>query len=85
MSDDELEEVILALKASGIPMPECKRLPDGSYLLYANGQKIGDIKNVSTQKLGFCLVKKTSTSRNFTNILTQRCTPKFPILNIIYL
>ena len=43
MSDEEMEEVILALKASGFSMPEFKILPDGSYLLYANGQKIGDI------------------------------------------
>lgn len=52
MNDDELEEVILALRASGIPMPECKRLPDGSYLLYADGQKIGDITIYPTESGG---------------------------------
>jgi hypothetical protein len=43
MTNEELEEVILSLKAAGVAMPEFKILPDGSYLLYTNGQKIGDI------------------------------------------
>jgi hypothetical protein len=43
MTNEELEEVILSLKAAGLAMPEFKILPDGSYLLYTNGQKIGDI------------------------------------------
>lgn len=43
MTNEELEEVILTLKAAGVPMPELKILPDGSYLIYTNGQKIGDI------------------------------------------
>jgi hypothetical protein len=43
MTDEELEEVILSLKAAGLAMPEFKILPDGSYLIYTNGQKIGDI------------------------------------------
>ena len=43
MTNEELEEVILSLKAAGIPMPEVKILPDGSYLIYTNGQKVGDI------------------------------------------
>jgi len=43
MTNEELEEVILSLKAAGLAMPEFKILPDGSYLIYTNGQKIGDI------------------------------------------
>lgn len=43
MTNEELEEVILGLKAAGVAMPEFKILPDGSYLLYTNGQKISDI------------------------------------------
>jgi hypothetical protein len=35
---DELEEVILALKAAGISMPHYEVLPDGSYYFYY-GQK----------------------------------------------
>lgn len=31
---DELEEVILALKAAGLAMPQYKVLPDGSYYFY---------------------------------------------------
>lgn len=43
MTNEELEEVILSLKAAGVPMPEVKLLSDGSYLIYTNGQKVGDI------------------------------------------
>jgi hypothetical protein len=35
---DELEEVILALKAAGMSMPQYEILPDGSYYFYY-GQK----------------------------------------------
>lgn len=49
MTNEELEEVILSLKAAGVPMPEFKILPDGSYLLYTNGQKIGDITVYSSE------------------------------------
>ena len=31
---DELEEVILALRAAGMSMPQYKLLPDGSYYFY---------------------------------------------------
>jgi len=49
MTNEELEEVILSLKAAGLAMPEFKILPDGSYLLYTNGQKIGDIAVYSSE------------------------------------
>jgi hypothetical protein len=39
---DEIEEVILALKAAGVPMPQYKILPDGSYYFYY-GQENFDI------------------------------------------
>ena len=52
MTNEELEEVILSLKAAGVPMPEFKILPDGSYLLYTNGQKIGDITVHSGESRG---------------------------------
>ena len=35
---DEIEEVILALKAAGMSMPQYEVLPDGSYYFYY-GQK----------------------------------------------
>ena len=38
MSNDEIEEVILALKAAGMQMPEYEILPDGSYHFFQNGQ-----------------------------------------------
>ena len=44
MTDEELEEVIISLKAAGLAMPDFKILPDGSYLIYTNGQEIGDIR-----------------------------------------
>jgi hypothetical protein len=49
MTNEELEEVILGLRAAGIAVPEFKILPDGSYLLYTHGQKIGDITIHSTE------------------------------------
>jgi hypothetical protein len=39
---DELEEVILALKAAGMSTPQYKILEDGSYYFY-NGQENADI------------------------------------------
>lgn len=41
MTSDEIEEVILALRAAGAACPEYEVLPDGSYLFF-NGQKIQD-------------------------------------------
>ena len=38
MTNDEIEEVILALKAAGMQMPEYEILPDGSYHFFQNGQ-----------------------------------------------
>lgn len=38
MSEEEIEEVILALKAAGMQMPEYEILPDGSYHFFQNGQ-----------------------------------------------
>jgi hypothetical protein len=38
MNDEEIEEVILALKAAGMQMPEYEILPDGSYHFFQNGQ-----------------------------------------------
>lgn len=38
MSNDEIEEVILALKAAGMQMPEYEILQDGSYHFFQNGQ-----------------------------------------------
>jgi hypothetical protein len=52
MTNEELEEVILSLRAAGVAVPEIKLLPDGSYLLYTNGQKIGDITIHSTESRG---------------------------------
>ena len=52
MTNEELEEVILSLRAAGVAVPEFKILSDGSYLLYTNGQKIGDITLHSTEPGG---------------------------------
>jgi hypothetical protein len=52
MTNEELEEVILCLRAAGWAMPEFKILPDGSYLLYTNGQEIGDITVYSSESRG---------------------------------
>lgn len=41
MTHEEIEEVILALRAAGAACPEYEVLPDGSYLFF-NGQKIQD-------------------------------------------
>lgn len=41
MTNDEIEEVILALRAAGAACPNYEILPDGSYLFF-NGQKIQD-------------------------------------------
>ena len=38
MSEEEIEEVILALKAAGKQMPEDESLQDGSYHFFQNGQ-----------------------------------------------
>ena len=38
MSEEEIEEVILALKAAGMQMPEYEILADGSYHFFQNGQ-----------------------------------------------
>jgi hypothetical protein len=38
MSEEEIEEVILALKAAGMQMPEYEILQDGSYHFFQNGQ-----------------------------------------------
>lgn len=37
---DEIEEVILALRAAGVPMPQYKILPDGSYYFYYGQEDI---------------------------------------------
>lgn len=37
---DEIEEVILALRAAGMPMPQYKILPDGSYYFYYGQEDI---------------------------------------------
>lgn len=37
---DELEEVILALRAAGMSMPQYKILPDGSYYFYYGQEDI---------------------------------------------
>jgi hypothetical protein len=39
---DEVEEVILALRAAGVSIPQYKILPDGSYYFYY-GQENTDI------------------------------------------
>lgn len=52
MTNEDLEEVILSLKAAGLAMPEFKILSDGSYLLYTNGQEIGDITVHSSESRG---------------------------------
>ena len=38
MSDEEIEEFILALKAAGMQVPEYEILQDGSYHFFQNGQ-----------------------------------------------
>jgi len=48
---DELEEVILALKAAGMSAPQYKVLEDGSYYFY-NGQENADITVHSTESRG---------------------------------
>jgi hypothetical protein len=37
---DEIEEVILALRAAGVSMPQYKILPDGSYYFYYGQENI---------------------------------------------
>jgi len=37
---DELEEVILALRAAGVAMPQYQILPDGSYYFYYGQEDI---------------------------------------------
>jgi hypothetical protein len=37
---DEVEEVILALRAAGVSMPQYKILPDGSYYFYYGQENI---------------------------------------------
>lgn len=41
MTHEEIEEVILALRAAGAACPQYEVLPDGSYHFF-NGQKIQD-------------------------------------------
>jgi hypothetical protein len=48
---DDVEEVILALKAAGMAMPQYKVLEDGSYYFY-NGQENADIAVHSTESRG---------------------------------
>jgi hypothetical protein len=44
---DEIEEVILALRAAGMSMPQYQILPDGSYYFYYGQEDINTTIHIS--------------------------------------